>query len=615
MRRSFGAGLGEARRRVGRSSLRLGRVWALEGALLTLCLAGTSAAFDADAARSEAQQAITSVRADLARLAAVPTVREAVRHSPEKLIAAGDLSLRTKDYEQAIDTFSQVVELFRQGKADRNAHADGLYLLGDAYFGSGQLLSARRAYSELLDLANHAPYDAYAGRSLARLVDVALNTGRLDSLPAIAQQAARISARDASGSFEYALGKLSFARGDFADARRVLAGVGTQSSYHHQAQYVLGAMLIKQALAESGAGSNAEAQARLVLPGAVQRFEPAIKQFRHVTELPADSAVHREVIDQAWLAMGRLNYESDAYLDAAAAYIRIDRTSPVYYEMLFELAWVYVRVADYQRAERALEILTVAAPDTLDVADTALLRADLMLRSGRFDRALEAYREVRDRIDPARERVEGFLAATTDPAVYYDRLVEEGLEAPTSSKLPDVVLDWVRAEARGERVFAVIDDVTHARDVLRRSRRLASKLNAVLAAPSRARAFPELKVSLEKADGLVNQLAQVRRSIALGLEEVDKSPFMGELAEVRAERRELMARVSSVPVTPADYLRREEQGTRSWNRASQAVQRVTLEADRLQAVINGLRNVLEEADKHGVTRDPQSRARFVAEVE
>ncbi|MEY4547736.1 MAG: hypothetical protein RL685_3931 [Pseudomonadota bacterium] len=615
MRRSFGAGLGEARRNAGRSSLRLGRVWALEGALLTLCLAGTSAAFDADAARSDAQQAITSVRADLARLAAVPTVREAVRHSPEKLIAAGDLSLRTKDYEQAIDTFSQVVELFRQGKADRNAHADALYLLGDAYFESGQLLSARRAYSELLDLANHAPYDAYAGRSLARLVDVALNTGRLDSLPAIAQQAARISARDATGSFEYALGKLSFARGDFADARRVLAGVGAQSSYHHQAQYVLGAMLIKQALAESGAGSNAEAQARLVLPGAVQRFEPAINQFRHVTELPADSAVHREVIDQAWLALGRLNYESEAYLDAAAAYIRIDRTSPVYYEMLFELAWVYVRVADYQRAERALEILTVAAPDTLDVADTALLRADLMLRSGRFDRALEAYREVRDRFDPAREKVESFLTATTDPAVYYDRLVEEGLEAPNSSKLPEVVLDWVRAEARGERVFAVIDDVTHARDVLRRSRRLASKLNAVLAAPSRARAFPELKVSLEKADGLVNQLAQVRRSIALGLEEVDKSPFMGELGEVRAERRELMARVSSVPVTPADYLRREEQGTRSWNRTSQAVQRVTLEADRLQAVINGLRNVLEQADKHGVTRDPQSRARFVAEVE
>jgi len=62
-------------------------------------------------------------------------------------------------------------------------------------------------------------------------------------------------------------------------------------------------------------------------------------------------------------------------------------------------------------------------------------------------------------------------------------------------------------------------------------------------------------------------------------------------------------------------LRREEQGTRTWNRASQAVQRVTLETDKLQAVINALKQVLEDADKHGVTRDPASRARFQAEVD
>jgi len=594
---------------------RLGRAWAVKSALLTLCWCGVGHAMDAEAARAEAQQDVISVRADMARLNANQTTHERLSHPPEQLIAAGDLSLRTKDYDQAIDTFNQVVELFRQGKADRNAHADGMFLLGEAYFESGQLLSARRQYSELLDLAIGSPYDSYAGRSLARLVDVALHTGRIESLDAISQQAARISARDPSGSFDYARGKLSFARGDFAGARGLLSSVDAKSTYYHQAQYVLGAMLVKQALAELGAGDSAEAQARLVLPAASERFGAAVTQFRHVTELPADTALHRHVIDQAWLAIGRLYYETEAYLDAASAYIRIDRTSPVYYEMLYELAWVYVRVGDYQRAERALEILSVAAPDTLDVADSALLRADLMLRSGRFNRALEAYQEVRDRFEPARERVDAFLVATTDPAVYYDRLVEEGLDTGSGMKLPDLALDWVRQEARGERVFAVIDDVTHARDVLRRSRRLASKLNAVLAAPSRSRAFPELKAELQKTDGLINQLALARHAVASGLDDVAGAAFSGELGQVRAERRELMARLAANPVTPADFLRREEQGSRSWNRASQALQRVTLEADRLQAVINGLRRVLDEADRHGVTRDSASRSRFQAEVE
>lgn len=594
---------------------RSSRVLAPWGALLTLCIGSTASAIDAEGARKEAQREIQNVQKDMAALKSKLAADQRPTHPPEQLIAAGDMSLRTKDYENAIDTFNQVVELYRQGKAGLNAHADGLFMLGESYFEAGQRLSARRHFSDLLDLANQPPYDSYAGRSLARLVDVALHTGRVDTLDAIREQALRVSAVDPTGSFDYARGKLSFAQGRFSEARQLLDSVGPASSYYHQAQYVLGAILSKEALAGAGAGTSAEAQARLVLAGNMERVAAAITQFRKVTVLEADTARHRHVIDLAWLAIGRLHYESASYLDAAEAYIKVDRTSPAYFEMLFELAWVYIRVGDYQRAERALELLSVAAPDTLDIADTSLLRADLMLRSGRYERALDAYEEVRARFDPARERVDSFLAATQDPAVYYDRLVEEGMAIGGVAKLPELVLDWVREEARGERVFAVIDDVTHAREVLRRSRRLASKLNAVLAAPSRARAFPELKAALEKTTGLVNQLAQARRLIALGLDDVDDSGFSGELAQVRAERRQLMARLALSPVTPADFLRREEQGNRSWNRASQALQRVTLETDKLQAVINGLKQVLDDADKHGVTRDAASRARFQAEVE
>jgi tetratricopeptide (TPR) repeat protein len=595
--------------------LRLSRVSGAVGALLSLYSWSDVRALTADGARADAAREVQRVGAEVTLLRSKLDVRERPSHPPARLIAVGDLALRTKDYEQAIDTFNQVVELFRQGKAGRNAHAEGMFLLGESYFEAGQLLSARRQYSELLDLANQPPYDSYAGRSLARLVDVALHTGRMDSLDLIAEQAARVSATDGTGSFDYARGKLNFAQGKFAEAVRILGTVPPRSEYHPRAQYVIGAILTKQALIEAGAGSSAEAQARLVVAPNPARFATAITQFRKVTTLAAESAPHQQVVDLAWLAIGRLYYESEAYLEAADAYIKVDRKSPAYYEMLFELAWVYVRVGDYQRAERALELLAVAAPDTLDIADSALLRADLMLRSGRFERALAAYQEVHRRFDPARERVESFLGTTSDPAVYYDRLVEEDLPASGPQKLPQLVLDWVREEARDDRVFAVIDDVTETRDMLRRSRRLASKLNAVLSAPSRARAFPELEAGLERTVGLQNQLLHARQLLARGLESIDDSAFSGELALVRAERRGLMARVLGAPVSTADFFRRKDQGDRSWNRASQALQRVTLETDKLQAIINGLTRVLEEADKHGVTRDPASRARFRAEIE
>jgi tetratricopeptide (TPR) repeat protein len=596
-------------------------------AFLVSCWASQAAALGRAEALDRAEDEVLSVESDLSGLRSRLDVHPNPTTVPEKRIAAGELSLRIKDYERAIDVFSQVVELHRQGKASDAAHADALYLLGDAYYESKQLLSARRRYTELLELADKGPYASYAGRSLARLVDVALHTETLETLDALAERAARIRLSDANGSFAYARGKLEFARGDLVASRALLTTVPAATDYHHQAQYLLGTISLKEALAQLGRSltpsrsDKSEAAVATISGGStsptisVERFAGAITQFQTVTRLPADTPAHRHVIDLAWMAIGRLLYESDNFLDSAEAYSHVDRTSEEFNQMLYELAWVYVRLGDYQRAQRALEILAISGPDTLDVADGSLLRADLLLRSGRFEGALEAYQGVRDRFDPARDQVERFIGDSKDPAVYYDRLVEDSIAPVGTQKVPDVVLGWVRDEARSDRVFALIDDVAHARDILRRSRALASKLNAVLSAPTRARAFPELKAGLEKTLALVNRLALVRRDLALGLDDADGSRGRGgELASVRDERRKLMERLNQVPVTEADFARRQEVAERSWGQVSQALQRVTLESDKLQALINGLKRVLSEYDKHGVTRDSASRRRFEAEV-
>src|SRR5581483_12162044 len=121
------------------------------------------------------------------------------------------------------------------------------------------------------------------------------------------------------------------------------------------------------------------------------RYAPAIAIYWRVTQLPPDTVEHREVIDLAWLAIGRLLYESDQWNQAVTAYNHIDRTSPEFGSMLYELAWVYVRLGDVDRAERALEVLAVADPNSQNIADGSLLRADLMLRAGQFDKALKVY--------------------------------------------------------------------------------------------------------------------------------------------------------------------------------------------------------------------------------
>jgi len=56
-----------------------------------------------------------------------------------------------KNYDAAIDGFSKVLELNRQGKASESDYADASFLIGEAYFQSKQYLSSRRHYREVLD--------------------------------------------------------------------------------------------------------------------------------------------------------------------------------------------------------------------------------------------------------------------------------------------------------------------------------------------------------------------------------------------------------------------------------------------------------------------------------
>ena len=595
--------------------------WALVACSVITCSEVTWA-LSSSKAQGKAKLSITSAE----KLA--PSVRRAGKRVQRKRlnaserVAAGDILFRNKDYDRAIHIYSQVVELHHQGKATAPAHADALFYLAESYLNSKQHLSARRHYLELLDKGSQGPYAAYAGRSVSRLVDVALRTGDLSKLDDVMSRLSTLPAADASGSLQYARGKALFAKKQYDAARTSLNAVAQNSPYALQAQYVLGVVLVKQAAPAPSGAADAD-QPKLVTGKELakakidrSRYAAAIEQFRKITRMKANSSAERHVVDLSWMAIGRLFYESNNFLDAAEAYSHVDRASPEFSTMLYELAWVYVRLGDYQRAQRALEVLSITDPEALRMADGSLLRADLMLRSGQFDKALTIYRSVRSRFDPIREQVDTFLKETTDPAVYYDRLVQDQVgDSDNQGALSPVVVEWARAEAENDRAFAIIDNVARSRDLIRKSRRLILKLNAVMASPTKLRAFPELQAAMQSTLGVINKVAHARRTLALGMDSEGSASPGGELGRVRSQRRALMRRMSFLPVTESDFARRESRGQAQWNKVGQKLQRVTLEADRLQAIINGLKRVMKDADKFGVTRDPNSRQRFAKEIE
>ncbi len=529
----------------------------------------------------------------------------------EERVAAGEILLRNQDWERAIQVLSKVLELHAQGKAPATARADAEFLIGEAYLGSNQHLAARHHFLEVVRRADTPPCDVYAGRAVSRVVDIALRTSDDRGLDEVVAKLERLPPSDSSGSLAYARGKAYLAQGRFDRAREALRQLPTGSAYAPQAGYLLGVVLTKEVLAASAAK---EGESSSTGAPATSRFDAAVAQFAAVARMPVKTAEHHHVVDLANMAMGRLHYETNHLLEAADAYQKVGRESPEFSAALFELAWAHARLGDYQAAQRALEVLSITDPKSLRMVDGSLLRADLLLRSGQFDKALSVYEGVRTRYDPAREQVTRLLATQTDPALYYDKLVADRLEQQ-SGDLSPLVIEWAREEAENERAFTVIEDVARTRDLIRRSRRLAAQLRAVFSSPTRVRAFPELKQAMEHALGALNRVSEARLILARGLDEEARDEVPADLSSIRKARRALMKRLGQLPISPGDFVRRESSGEVQWNAVSQQLQRMTLEVDKLQAIVNGLGKMLREADQYRVQVDPATRERLRTEIE
>lgn len=573
-----------------------------------LLTASQALAIDSEDALKQARAQISAASAGVSSIQAAIQKSKSRERTPQQRLADAVLLVGSKDYARATTLLNEIVEKYPDHPT---AYPDALTLLGETYYRSKQYLSARRTFRAVVDRGSEPRFAQYQPKALTRLVDVALRTRDYSTLDEVFTAMNKVAPSGVTGALAYARGKGLFAKKDFGGAKSAFAQVDPQSEFQHQAKYFLGLIEVREATPPAAPLAEGEAPP----PVPPSRYTRAIDAFEQVTKLPADTPEHKRVIDLAWIAIGRLFYETAQYPRAVQAYNRIDRSSAEFGSMLYELAWVYVRLGDVDRAQRALEVLAIADPNSQNIADGSLLRADLMLRAGQFEKSLKVYEGVRATYDPMREKIDAFLGQTSDPAVYYDKLAAEHLDAlDNSSSLPALAVQWAREAEDGPAAFAVLEDVKQCRELIKQSNELIEKVSAVLNSPNRVRAFPELKAGEERALSLINRIGHARLALGQGMDDVDNSAFSGELGAARKQRRALEKRLAKIPVTESDFSARESQAVNQWNGASQKLQRLNLQVDQLQATVNGLRRLIRESPRAGVVRDPATVKRYEDEL-
>lgn len=568
--------------------------------------AGSAFAIDKDQALTTASQQIRVAVSDMRGIDETIARSRTGQRTASQMVGDAVLLMASRDWDRAATVLNKVVEKYPDHPT---AFPEAMSLLGEAYFSSDQYLAARRAFRKIIDRGQEPRFSQYQVPAIERLVDVAMRTRDDRSLDEVFVAMNRLPAASVTSGVMYARGKAFLLKKDWQSARQALMMVDTQSKYLHQAGYLLGLVAMKEAMPPPAPAVEGAPPRRIPR----QTFVPAIDQFYRVTKLPLDTPEHAHVVDLAWLAIGRLFHETEDLLQAVDAYNHINRSSPEFGTALYELGWVYVRLGDMERAQRALEILAVADPKSKDIADGLLLRADLMLRAGQFEKALRVYEGVRAEYDPLSIKIDDFLRTTADPSVYFDKLSKGDTASFDANALPQMVVQWAREEENGPSAAAIVDSLAQCRKLIQQSNEMIRKLSVVVSSSNRVRAFPDLKAGEERALGLVNRIAVARLTVGQGLDAAEPSDLAGEIGQVRARRRSLEKRLRMLPVNDADFLDREAQAMRQWNVPSQTVQRMSLELDVMENQIKALRRVLRDSTK-GTVLEPAIVQRFELEL-
>jgi len=460
--------------------------------------------------------------------------------------------------------------------------AESLYLKGDK--------GSSRTYFEQVVAANNQASKFY-GPSLVRLVEVAIvqedtaaaegAIGKLDSMH--------------SPSVPYVRGKYAFSTGKFDDALSAFTQVGAGSEHELQSLYYAATSHV-----------------------AKKDLDRATAMFTDLAARKPKNNRDRRVIELAHLALGRLYYEREQPSKSIDAYLNVDRRSDLFPDALYEVAWVYVKGKQFDKALRALQLLHLSNPTGKQTPTVRLLEGNLHIRKAQmvrqaqivgtvdrellnaepsveYDRAAEIFTQTHDQFMPSYAALEQMVAANTDPGEYLAQLAGRSSSAfATSGPLPDVAIQYLRDEPEVQRAIGVQIDLDDITKNIEESEAIIARFEAVLSTGDRNGVYPALSSRRRRIGIIQDDLIKMRAALAdQQLRLVDSG---GDLAQATATRKQLYAQYLTMANAEQQYAERVAAVQGQFDKLEDQASEVRSALDSTIAMSTALRKYSEEAN-------------------
>jgi tetratricopeptide (TPR) repeat protein len=463
-----------------------------------------------------------------------------------------------------------LVDVVRNEKfRDFSSYREAIFLLGDSLFQTRNYIAARRYFQQLLEMGSGPFYEDAAGR----LLQIAYETGDFDSLDELYAQ---LQGENMSGALAYLSGKAFYEQGNQERARENFSRAAQSPEYTILAEYFRGVSFV-----------------------ADRRLDDAEKVFRGVVNntTPRNER-DLEVVDLAWLALGRVAYEKGNVERAIDQYSRIARTSKHFDRALWEQTWVLVSRGNFEEARRNVDILTYFKdPDPDLVADAELLRADLSLKLGEYETARADYEAVLDRFTPVKKQMDEFTVKHKDLPSFFAALVEEELAGVESEYMPPLVTEWIANDPDMRAASELLSDVRGVEEEIDDTYRMLDEISARLNSSTRIQSFPTLADGMSLGVAAENRLVEIRQDLLQRSYEA-KSASMGasdkqRWKQILGDLDRLQKKFEQVPVTREEIGKRERMLSSEFARLRRRIDRVGYQLDAQRAQLNAVDQYLE----------------------
>lgn len=442
--------------------------------------------------------------------------------------------MQLKKYDDAATILIDIVEKYPGTPAGDEA----IFILGEALFQDRDYFTAREYLRQAV--AKHTgskrEQDAYQ-----RLVEIALKTNDYDGVDGYLQQLASIPPAQLEPSVPYVRAKFLYEAGRLDEASAAFAAIPASNPYYFQARYFIGVVLVKKA--DDAAASQA---------------------FDAVMKLQATTQTHKDIQEQARMALARVMYEQSQFQQAVDLYEGIPRESKFFVDSLNEVAWTHIKAKEWQKAYRKLDLMLLAQPDSPQAPELKLLMGNLQLRLGNYYLANDAFTKTREEFEPIHAQLSQVIAKVqTDPA-FFDSVMGKSLEKfEISSFVPANATKWVQADAKVARLLGLANDIRDLQKSLVDSEKLVARLETAMTSSGKAGVFADLASSRTRSVEVLTQVTDIQKRFTAERQKLI-APHLSQaeqqqLAQLDTQIKQLEQSAASMPKTQEGIKAKEGQ--------------------------------------------------------